>query len=99
MSAAAAAALGTMRFASTRQGAPDVGFTEGLVNGIAPDGGLYVPQAWPHLAAADFGNEGSLPGVARTLIAPFAAGDRLEPALGDIVGEAFNFPAPLVPLA
>src|SRR5262245_28327242 len=92
-------AKGGMRFASTRKGAPEVGFSEALINGIAPDGGLYVPQSWPQLSPDDFGHEGSLPGIGRTLISPFAAGDRLEGALGDIVSEAFNFPAPLVPLS
>lgn len=88
-----------MRFASTRNTSPEAGFSDAIVRGIAPDGGLYVPQSWPQLAPESFGYEGALPGVARALIAPFAAGDRLEPLLGDIVGEAFNFPAPLVPLS
>jgi threonine synthase len=93
------ATTSTMRFTSTRKGAPDAGFSDALVNGIAPDGGLYVPQSWPRLTPDEFGYEGALAGVARQLIAPFAAGDRLEAALGDIVTEAFNFPAPLVSLS
>ena len=36
-----------MRFASTRGTAPAVGFSEAIVNGIAPDGGLYVPAMFP----------------------------------------------------
>jgi len=99
MSATAAATKTSMRFASTRKSAPDVSFSEALVNGIAPDGGLYVPQSWPQLSADDFGYEGSLAGIAKQLIAPFAAGDRLESALGGITSDAFNFPAPLVPLS
>jgi threonine synthase len=46
-----------------------------------------------------FGSDSTLPGVAQKLIAPFVAGDKLEAQLGDIVSDAFNFPAPLVPLA
>ena len=102
--------MSTMRFASTRNAAHHAGFSEALLRGIAPDGGLYVPQSWPQLNAESFGSEApattaalakatALAGVASRFIAPFAAGDRLEPELGDIVSEAFNFPAPLVPVS
>jgi len=37
-----------MRFISTRGQAPAVGFTDAVLAGLAPDGGLYVPQDWPH---------------------------------------------------
>ncbi|MGF1464233.1 MAG: threonine synthase [Maricaulaceae bacterium] len=39
-----------MRYGSTRGQAPDAGFTDVLLEGLAPDGGLYHPQAWPDLA-------------------------------------------------
>jgi threonine synthase len=91
--------MSTMRFTSTRDAALDAGFSEALVRGIAPDGGLYVPTSFPKLTLDSFGHESTLPGVAQKLIAPFAAGDKLEAQLGDIVADAFNFPAPLVPLA
>src|SRR5258706_92653 len=38
-----------MRFVTTRQQAPPVSFTDALYAGLAPDGGLYVPEtieAW-----------------------------------------------------
>jgi threonine synthase len=38
-----------MRYVSTRGGAAPVGFLDALLNGLAPDGGLYVPEAWPTL--------------------------------------------------
>jgi threonine synthase len=91
--------MSTMRFTSTRNPAIGVGFSEALVRGIAPDGGLYVPEVWPRLDVDSFGYEGALAGIARDFLAPFAAGDRLESELGDIVTEAFNFPAPLVPIS
>jgi threonine synthase len=40
-------------FISTRGGAPASGFAEVLLAGLAPDGGLYVPQEWPSFSAAD----------------------------------------------
>jgi threonine synthase len=39
-----------MRYISTRGGAPAVDFTEALLAGLAPDGGLYVPETWPTLS-------------------------------------------------
>ena len=36
-----------MRYISTRGGAAPQRFTEILLEGLAPDGGLYVPEAWP----------------------------------------------------
>ena len=88
-----------MRFTSTRNAALDTGFSDALVQGIAPDGGLYIPKSFPTLTPDSFGYEGALPGVAKRLIAPFAAGDPLEAQLGEIITEAFNFPAPLVPIS
>lgn len=38
-----------MRYVSTRGGAAPVGFVDCVLNGLAPDGGLYVPQTWPTL--------------------------------------------------
>src|SRR4051812_2898236 len=34
---------------STRGEAPALGFADALLAGLARDGGLYVPQAWPTL--------------------------------------------------
>ena len=38
-----------MQYVSTRGAAPAVGFADVLLTGLAPDGGLYVPDAWPRL--------------------------------------------------
>jgi threonine synthase len=75
-----------------------VDFSTALSQGLAPDGGLYLPESWPRLDAAAFPDADDLPAVARHLIAPFAAGDRLEPELEAITRDAFNFPAPLIPV-
>jgi threonine synthase len=39
-----------MRFVSTRGQSPELGFQEAVATGLAPDGGLYVPQQLPHIA-------------------------------------------------
>jgi threonine synthase len=40
-----------VRYVSTRGGAPELGFADALLAGLASDGGLYVPAAWPELTA------------------------------------------------
>ncbi len=42
-----------MKYVSTRGDAPVLGFDDVLLAGLATDGGLYVPESWPTLAAAD----------------------------------------------
>lgn len=39
-----------MRYVSTRGEAPELSFEDALLAGLARDGGLYVPKAWPRLA-------------------------------------------------
>ena len=36
-----------MRYVSTRGEAPPLGFMDVTLAGLARDGGLYVPEAWP----------------------------------------------------
>ena len=38
-----------MRYVSTRGDAPELGFADVLLAGLASDGGLYVPATWPTL--------------------------------------------------
>ncbi len=87
-----------MLFASTRGASPAVGFSSALVQGLAPDGGLYVPQQWPQFALDAWPAAAALPVLAEPLLQRFAEGDALVAQAGDIVRDAFNFPAPLVPL-
>ena len=84
-----------MRFVSTRGKAPAVGLSEAVRRGAAPDGGLYLPDPIPAAAAAA---ELALPDFAAQMLAPFFAGDPLEPELPAICAEAFDFPLPIVPL-
>ncbi len=41
------------RYTSTRGSAPDLTFSDVLLTGLAPDGGLYVPSAWPDVMSVD----------------------------------------------
>ena len=87
-----------MRYLSTRDPAHSATLSEAIGRGLAPDGGLYVPESFPAFGDAEFAGAGSLPEVAARLLAPFFAGDALAPALDDICREAFDFPVPLNPL-
>jgi threonine synthase len=89
---------GPFLFRSTRSEAAPSSFSQGVIQGLAPDGGLYVPVSWPRLHAADFAGDSDLPAVATRLLAPFVVQDPLERRLEDIAREALDFPAPLVPL-
>ncbi len=42
-----------MRYLSTRGSAPAVGFSQILLGGLAPDGGLYLPENYPQFSATD----------------------------------------------
>ena len=86
------------RYLSTRGHAPAVGLSQAIAAGLAPDGGLYVPERLPRLDPAAFDPAGSLADTAATLLAPFFAGDPLADALADICAEALDFPVPLAPL-
>jgi len=88
-----------MRFISTRGQSPAVSFGQALAQGLAPDGGLYMPQTWPVIPLTAFDGATTLPEVAEVMLRPFVAGDPIAVQIGDVVRDAFNFPAPLVPVA
>jgi threonine synthase len=87
-----------IRFHSTRDSSTAISFSQALLQGLAPDGGLYVPTSWPRIDVDALSRESTLPGIATRLIAPFVSGDPSAAKLAEITAEAFNFPAPLVTL-
>jgi threonine synthase len=44
-----------MKYISTRGNAPAQRFSEILLGGLAPDGGLYLPEVYPHFTSTDLG--------------------------------------------
>ncbi len=62
-----------MRYLSTRGQAPERNFSGVLLAGLAEDGGLFVPAAWPHFSAADLRSMRCLPyaEIAARVMAPF----------------------------
>ena len=64
-----------MRYVSTRGAAPELGFNDVLLAGLATDGGLYVPHEWPHAAPLPAGDYATR---AAALMQPYV-GDEIAP--------------------
>lgn len=67
---------GKLRYLSTRGEAAQHTFDDVLLAGLAPDGGLYTPIAYPHIAPSDIAGLAGIPyaEAATRLIAPFLSG-------------------------
>jgi threonine synthase len=85
-----------MKFVSTRKKSPAVSASEAILQGLAPDGGLYVPESFPSLDSLRIGEISSYPELAYEVLHPFFEGDRLQDDLARICMDAFDFPVPLV---
>ena len=85
-----------MKFVSTRGNAPAASLSKAIRHGVAPDGGLYLPEAVPAADLAALDGDMPLADFAAVMLAPFFAGDVLEAALPAICAEAFDFPVPLI---
>jgi len=94
-----------MRYVSTRGEAPPLDFVEVMLAGLARDGGLYVPEAWPRLSPETIASFSGRPyaEVAVEVIRPFVGSAISEADLARMAQEAygtFRHPAtvPLVQL-
>jgi len=84
-----------MKYISTRGIAPAVGFSEAIVAGLAPDGGLYVPERFPTFDLERFDPGAGFAEIAAAFIAPFVEGDPLATQVGEMCENAFDFPLPV----
>jgi len=76
---------------STRGEAPALGFADALLTGLARDGGLYLPEAWPALTAETIRGFAGQPyaEVAKAVLGPLVDGDIPEAAFGGMIDEAY----------
>ena len=95
-----------MQFISTRGRAAALGFSDAVLAGLASDGGLYVPQTWPQVSAAEIAGFANQPyaRVAFDIISRFVDGEIPDAALKKIIDDAyatFRHPsvAPLIEIA
>jgi len=95
-----------MKYISTRGGCPPQSFEQVLLTGLAPDGGLFVPDSLPELSADEIRSWQDLDyaDLALKIVTPFI-GDEIEgSALSNIIRQSyaeFDHPdvAPLTNLA
>ena len=80
-----------MRYVSTRGAAPAVGFAHALLAGLAPDGGLYVPEAWPAFTTEELAGFAGRPyaQVAAEVLALFAGDDLPRAVIDRLCAEAY----------
>jgi len=94
-----------VKYISTRGASPALSFEEVMLTGLAPDGGLYVPEKLPQFSPAEIASWAGLSyaDLALKVIEPFVAGEIPHTDLKAIVDDTyrqFRHPAvaPLVQL-
>ncbi len=87
-----------MRYVSTNDKAPPASLRDAVLAGLAPDGGLYVPERLPNLDPEFFGRLPGMPlwQIAAEVLTPFLDLPRDE--VESLSRDAFDFPCPLVPV-
>ena len=80
-----------MNYVSTRGEAPVLGFEEVLLAGLARDGGLYVPEAWPELSSETIAGFAGRPyaEVAFEVMSPFIGGAVADDDLKAMIDDAY----------
>jgi len=89
-----------LQFISTRGQAPACGFADVLLAGLAPDGGLYMPDTWPRIDMAEIAGR-PYAEAAFAILKHFAGGDFTDAELkADIDAAYAGFDDPrIAPLA
>ncbi|MDO6962807.1 threonine synthase [Rhizobium alvei] len=80
-----------MQYVSTRGEAPNLGFIDTLLTGLARDGGLYVPKSWPHFSKKEIRalRGKSYEEIAFAVLSPFVDGEIDDADLKRMIGEAY----------
>jgi len=86
-----------MRYYSTRNKTRAAGFSAAALEGLAPDGGLYVPEEIPGFTQAVKSSLGRMcyTDIAFETINPWVREDIPEPVLEEMILSAYPFTAPL----
>ena len=85
-----------MRFVSTRRGCDTVDFSEALIQGLAPDGGLYLPDQIPDVSRCQWKHASDFPEMSAKILLPWISNQIKEEILQSLLEDALNFPVPLV---
>lgn len=87
-----------MKYVSTRNSTQTFTLSEAMLHGLAPDGGLFVPQVMPKVNFQDFIAITTYPLLCQKILEPFFVDDILAPQLETLCQQAFNFPVPITQL-
>lgn len=89
-----------MRYLSTLGKTDPVDFKTALAAGLAPDGGLFVPEKIPSLSPETLQRlpELELPAIAFEMLVPYVGDEMREKDLRALLVEALNFSIPTTPL-
>ena len=87
-----------MIFTSTRDKSLEVTFSQAILEGLAPDGGLFVPKNFPNIKLVDFDELETIPEIAKQFLGYFIDEGDLKENLPAICEKAFSFKIPLIPL-
>ena len=89
-----------MRFITTRGQTPPVSFKTALFEGLAPDGGLYVPETIEAWSVSELSRlkHRTLTEAAMRALRPFTRGELDATVFEAVIAAALDFPIPLVKL-
>lgn len=83
--------MAPLTYVSTRGAAPELGFSDVLLAGLAIDGGLYVPSKWPSLTVGSLERFASMSyaEIAAEVMWPFVEGSFDRDTFEEIVSDAY----------
>ena len=87
-----------MQYHSTRNKDLRFSLTDAILEGLAPDGGLFFPHKLPEFDIQSIPANISLQDLARLILTPFFDGDDLLSSLDEICRESLNFEIPVTRL-
>jgi len=85
-----------VRYYSTRDKVESKGFSDAVLQGLASDGGLYVPDHIPAVPTAVLSSSSTLADTAYLFMRPYVNAEIADDILKSIIDEVFNFPIPLI---
>jgi threonine synthase len=90
-----------MRYYSTKNNKNHVNFAQAALTGLAPDGGLFVPEEIPQYPLSVRSSLGTMDfcDIAYETIKPYVQNEITDSALADIVRSAYTFSSPLIAVA
>ncbi|OGO94101.1 MAG: threonine synthase [Coxiella sp. RIFCSPHIGHO2_12_FULL_44_14] len=88
-----------MKFISTRSHRETVNIIDAITQGLAPDGGLYVPTIFPTFHKEEFLSVENYNEFAFSVLKPFFKNTSLESLLWPICENAWSFPTLLTPMS